>query len=87
MSESQQSRKCLEIHKGLSPLTRQQQLKVGEKHRAFCIIYTSSTTHFINVNLTKSMSNAIEYIVEREKLKITGFTKPGFVYIRYSQTS
>lgn len=53
--------------KGLSPLTRQQQLKVGEKHRAFCIIYTSSTTHFINVNLTKSMSNAIEYTVEREK--------------------
>lgn len=40
---------------------------MGEKHRTFYIIYTSSTTHFINVNLTKNMSNAIEYIVKREK--------------------
>lgn len=52
------------------------------------MIYTLSTPHFINVNLTKHMSNEIEYIAKTEKnSKIIGFTEPGVLYIKYSWAS
>lgn len=55
LSESQQSRrKYLKIGKCLSMLKMQQQLKVGEKQRAFYIIDKSPTVHFSNVNLTNA---------------------------------
>lgn len=52
------------------------------------MIYTLSTPHFINVNLTKHMSNDVEYIAKTEKnSKIIGFTEPGVLYIKYSWAS
>ena len=66
----------------------QQQLKVSEKQRAFFIVYTSSTTHFIDVTLTKCMFKNTEDTVKIEKeSEISDFPKPGFLHIQYSWTS
>lgn len=55
-------------------LTMPQQLKIGEKQETFCIIYTSST-HLINVNVTKCTSNDVENMVKIENSEIICFIK------------
>ena len=81
LNESQQSRKGFKIGLCVRTLKMQQQLKVGEKQRAFATASTPSTIHCtsatipFNINLTKCSPNDSDNTRKTENSETICFTK------------